>query len=82
MEHFEFFYKNSNTGEILAHHRSLWDPRKTGKLILFHEFYHTPMTSRTCTEGAPNLLGMVPISKKLYQRLLAKFHRKNVLMTT
>lgn len=80
MEHQEFFYKNRGTGEILAHHRTLWDPRKSGKLVVFHEFFIAPMTSPKAVEAAPDLLGFVPISKKLYQRLLSKFHRQNVLV--
>lgn len=79
MDHQENFYKNSSTGEILAHHKTLWDPRKSGKLVLFHEFYVAPMTSYKAVEAAPDLLGFVPISKKFYQRLLSKFHRQTGL---
>ena len=77
MEFIERYYKNSNTGEFIQHTECWWCPTRFNsekKKTMFHQFWSNP-TRNTIEQGVPDLTGFVPLSKKHYDRLVAKLQR-------
>jgi len=69
-----FYYKHSNSGNVI-HHVVFWWTWKQKEPVKFSESYYSPLTDSVCIPGAPDLTGYVPISVRLYERIIKKNKR-------